>query len=196
LQILEEGRLTDARGQVVDFKHTIIILTSNAGTGHTLPNTIAFTAGHLGRTERHKHAQEYASARIMASVKEVLKPELFNRIDEIVVFHPLEQEHLYVIADLMLAQTQQRLSALSITLRVTDAARAFLVQAAYNPAGGARLLRHTIQSQLEDMLASALLNNAFAANDSVVVDFIDGNLSASKAAEKSVVTVAHKCDAA
>src|SRR6266487_4276210 len=196
LQILEEGRLTDARGQVVDFKHTIVILTSNAGTGHTLPNSIAFTADHLGRTEHQKRVQERASSRIMAAVKEMLKPELCNRIDEIVVFHPLEQKHLYKIADLMLAQTQQRLSQLSITLSVTEAARTFLVQAAYTPAGGARLLRHTIQSQLEDMLASALLNNSFTANDSVVVDLIDGNLSAYKSAEPSVKAIVHKYDAA
>jgi len=190
LQILEEGRLTDARGQSVDFRHTIVILTSNAGTEHTRSNNIAFTADRLRRAEHVTGIQEHTRLRVMVAVKEILRPELFNRIDDIVVFHSLGQEHLYAIADLMLARTRQRLAALSIGLQVTEAARTFLVQSAYSPAGGARHLRHTIQRLLEDMLATGLLNNSFAANDSVVVDVIDGCLNAHKLEEKSMVAVA------
>ncbi|HEV2662883.1 MAG TPA: ATP-dependent Clp protease ATP-binding subunit, partial [Ktedonobacteraceae bacterium] len=198
LQILEEGRLTDARGQSVDFRHTIVILTSNAGTEHTLSNNIAFTTDRLRRAEHITGIQERTRSRVMVAVKDILRPELFNRIDEIVVFHALRQEHLYVIADLMLAQTRQRLAALSIELQVTEAARTFLVKSAYSPAGGARHLRHTIQRLLEDMLATGLLNNSFAANDSVVVDVIDGSLNAHKLEEKSMVAVVgtHNQDAA
>ncbi len=180
LQILEEGRLTDARGQSVDFRHTIVILTSNAGTEHTPSNSIAFTSDRLRRAEHVTGIQEHTRSRVLAAVKEMLRPELFNRIDDIVAFHSLGQEHLYAIADLMLARTRQRLATLSIELQVTDAARTFLVQSAYSPTGGARHLRHTTQRLLEDMLATALLNNAFTANDLIIVDIIDGSLSAHK----------------
>ena len=192
LQILEDGCLTDARGQTVDFKHTIIILTSNAGTQHILPNNMSFVPNHLSKSERQASAHAHSRSQIMLAVKDVFSPELLNRIDDIVLFHALEQEHLQQIADLMLEQTRHRLSTQSIALHVTEAARTFLVQTAYSPEYGARPLRRTIQCLLEDMLATAILNNLFTTGDSVVVDLIDGKLCMRTPISVDAVSIANK----
>ncbi len=173
LQILDDGCLTDARGQTVDFKHTIVILTSNAGSVHQLSNAMNFAPAKLHQQEQSASDHQRMQAQTLAALKDLFKPELLNRIDEIVVFHTLELAQLHEIADLMIDQTRQRLAVLSIELQVTAAAREILVQRGYEPAYGARPLRRTIQSLLDDALAEAILQGTLHAGDTVVADSVD-----------------------
>ncbi len=199
LQILEDGRLTDARGQVVDFRHTIIILTSNEGSAYIQSETMGFASGQRNAGELQISTQEYMRTQVMSMVQKLFRPELFNRIDDIVFFHPLEAVHLHKIADLMIVQLQQRLSRQAIFLQVTEAARTFLVNVGYDPAYGARPLRRTIQSRLEDMLAEALLRGTVTPGASIVVDLCDKELSISslEVVEGSMVSLSkHNQEAA
>ncbi|MDQ2904826.1 MAG: ATP-dependent Clp protease ATP-binding subunit [Chloroflexota bacterium] len=176
LQILDDGCLTDARGQTVDFKHTIVILTSNAGSMHQLSSAMNFAPAKLNQQERSASDHQRMEAQTLSALKDLFKPELLNRIDEIVVFHTLELAQLHEIADLMIDQTRQRLAALSIELQVTVAAREILVQRGYEPAYGARPLRRTIQSMLDDALAEAILQGTLHAGDTVVADSVDNTI--------------------
>ena len=177
LQILDDGRLTDAYRQVVDFKHTIIILTSNVGTAYLNQSEMGFAPGRRSEEERQTKTYERIQAQVMSALKDLFKPELLNRIDEIVFFHPLEQKHLRKIVDLMIAQTQERLAAQSIELQVTDAARRMLVEQGYDPLYGARPLRRTVQRLLEDMLAESILQGTLVSGDTVIVDIVDDKLA-------------------
>ena len=180
LQILDEGCLTDSNGRVVDFKHTFIILTSNVATGQLEQIEMAFTSKRRGAQERQRTAYERIRARVMPALKDLFKPELLNRIDEIVPFHTLEQEHLREIVDLMVAQTQKRMKDQAIELQVTDAARCLLVKHGYDSFYGARPLRRTVQRMLEDLLAESILQGAFARGDAVIVDASEDKLVVNK----------------
>lgn len=173
LQILEDGCLTDARGQAVDFRHTIIILTSNIGTVHDKQGSMIFTP--LSR-EREEISQEQIRKRAMHGLRETFRSELLDRIDEVLVFHALNHTHLCQIIDLMIEQTRQRLAIQSIDLQVTDAARMLLVTRGYDAQYGARPLRRVVQHLLEDQLAEAILRGSCSKGDSVIVDVVDGQL--------------------
>ncbi len=177
LQILEDGCLTDGQGRRVDFRQTVVIMTSNLGTTpdmwHESPLFVP-----------RQHQQEYALSRyqrlqetVEKALKEQCKPELLNRIDEIIVFHPLTVEHLHAIVDLVLEKTYKQLKEQKITLHVSDAARSLLVEYGYHPEYGARALRRTVQRELEDMLAEALLKGMLQAGQHCVVDVVDGRLT-------------------
>lgn len=166
LQICEDGRLTDARGQVVDCTNVIIILTSNLGTEHSQPGQAAFVrSSSPTQTPLAKMRTQSLNA-----VKDFFPPELFNRIDEIVFFHPLEQEHLRQIADLFITNTRQRLAQHAIKLQVSEAARALLIAYGYEPAYGARPLRRAVQRYLDDLLAESILHNTLTPGDLALVD--------------------------
>jgi len=180
LQILEDGCLTDSHGKVVDFRHTIIIMTSNIGTTHHVPGKIAFTPDRFRKEERQARSYELLQERIMPALKQSFAPELLNRIDEVVCFHPLEREQLCQVADFLIEQTQQRLAAQSIVLQVTAPARDLIVAHGYDPQYGVRPLRRALQRMLEDLLAESLLQGAYTAGDTVVVDSTDGKLYANK----------------
>ncbi|HTI14224.1 MAG TPA: ATP-dependent Clp protease ATP-binding subunit [Dictyobacter sp.] len=176
LQILEDGCLTDAHGKKVDFKHTIIILTSNVGTMHHVPGILSFTAR---RDERNQHVgNDRLRERVLQGMKELFSPELLNRLDDVIVFHPLELSHAQIITDNLIAQTICRLAAKKIVLQVSSAARSFLVSQGYSYEYGARALRRTVQRLLDDMLAELLLRNIVNSGDDVFVDLIDGQLQA------------------
>jgi len=177
LQILDDGCLTDSHGQVVDFKHTFIILTSNVGTAQLEHSEMAFTSKRRSAKESQRTTYEHIRTQVLSALKDLFKPELLNRIDEIVVFHTLEQEHLREIVDLMVAQTQKRMRDQAIELQVTDAARWLLVKYGYDPFYGARPLRRTVQRMLEDLLAESILQGTFAPDDIIVVDAADGKLA-------------------
>jgi ATP-dependent Clp protease ATP-binding subunit ClpC len=151
LQILEDGCLTDAKGRMTDFKHTIIIMTSNLGTTYLRPGKMNF-ARHTPDT-----LLQDMRDRCNTEVKGFFRPELYNRFDEIVYFHPLEREHLHAIVTLFIADTASRLGQQKIELQVTDAARNLLVERGYDPTMGARPLRRTVQRLLDDLLAEAIL---------------------------------------
>ncbi len=177
LQILDDGCLTDARGQSVDFKHTIIIITSNAGTAQLEHREVAFTSKKRSEQQRQVRAQERIRSQVLPALKDLFKPELLNRIDEIVPFHALEPEHLRQIVDLMIVQTQKRMQEQELALQVTDTARCLLVKHGYDPIYGARPLRRTIQRMLEDMLAESILRSLISPGDTVVVDAVEDGLS-------------------
>jgi len=168
LQILEDGRLSDARGQTIDFKSTIIIITSNVGTMYHSAGSMKFTIKYQDEKKSSHHIQIHE--RIIAAIQDIFQPELLNRLDDIVFFHALEQEHLYAIVNLMIKQLQQRLALQSITLRVSDAVYHLLVKCGYDPAFGARSLRRAIQRMLEDILADALLQGKLSPGDEALVD--------------------------
>jgi len=181
LQILDDGCLTDTHGQTVDFRHTIVIMTSNVGTARLKANGIAFTARRHSREEEEATAHERMRSEVMPALKALFKPELLNRIDEIVLFHALEQTHLHEIVDIMIAQTQKRLAEQSITMAVSIEARRLLVRHGYDPVYGARPLRRTVQRMLEDMLAEAILQGTCVLGDTFVVDVLNDQLSLNKA---------------
>lgn len=177
LQILDDGCLTDSHGQTVDFKHTTIIITSNAGTTHFNRGTMTFTSGRRDEQGSHsKTSGRHMRDQVLQALKDLFKPELLNRIDELVVFHTLEQEQLRQIVDLMVNQTRQRMEEQKIELQVADAARQMLVERGYDPVYGARPLRRAVQHLLEDLLAESILQGAFASGDMVVVDVVEGEL--------------------
>ena len=177
LQILDDGCLTDTHGQSVDFRHTIVIMTSNVGTAQLKAhNEIAFTPRRRSQEEERVTAHERMRSAVTPALKAMFKPELLNRIDEIVVFHALEQTHLHEIVNIMIAQTQKRLAEQSITMEVSIEARRLLVRRGYDAVYGARPLRRTVQRMLEDMLAEAILEGTIVQNDAIAVDASNGTL--------------------
>jgi ATP-dependent Clp protease ATP-binding subunit ClpA len=136
-----------------------------------------FTARRVSEQERQIGEQERIRSHVMLALKDLFRPELLNRIDEIVPFHSLTPEHLHEIVNLMIAQTQQRLAEQSIELQVTDAARSLLVANGYDPVYGARPLRRTVQRMLVDMLAESILQGTCSAGDTIVVDAVEGKLA-------------------
>ena len=166
LQILEDGRLTDGHGQAVDFKNTIIILTSNLGTEHFQPGQMTFTTPDRAMRSMYAAMREKA----LGAVKNFFRPELLYRIDELVFFHPLEAAHLRQIVDLLIADTGQRLAQQSIDLRVTGAARDLLVARGYDPVYGARPLRRAVRCLLDDLLAEAILHGELTPRELAIVD--------------------------
>ena len=149
LQVLDDGRLTDGQGRTVDFRNTILILTSNLGAGGT-------------------------REQMMDAVKLAFKPEFINRLDDIVVFDPLSREQLASIVDIQVAQLADRLSGRRLALRVSDSAKLWLAERGYDPAYGARPLRRLIQQAIGDKLAKALLAGDIRDGDGVLVDVADG----------------------
>lgn len=172
LQILEDGRLTDARGQIVDFKNTIVIMTSNLGTSHFRPSSMSFG----GSGQKNQSMLSLMREQALGAVKAFFRPELLYRIDEIVFFHPLEQAHLQQIVDLFILDTGRRLAQQSLELEVTPAARDLLVACGYEPIYGARPLRRAVQRLLEDSLAEAILHSDLAPGSLAVVDAEDDQL--------------------
>ena len=156
LQVLDDGHITDAQGRKIDFKNTIIIMTSNAGAENIIsPKRLGF-----GTATDAKADYAFMKGRVMDEVKHLFKPEFLNRIDEIIVFHQLNREHMKGIADIMLQGIIKRSrEQLGITLSVDTAARDYLIDKGYDDKYGARPLRRTIQNLLEDKLAEAVLDH-------------------------------------
>jgi ATP-dependent Clp protease ATP-binding subunit ClpC len=174
LQILEDGKLTDAKGRVVDFRNTIVIMTSNVGAA--LLNKEA-AIGFMQGKDRAKAAQnEYDSMKdkVLGELKTTFKPEFLNRIDAIIVFHSLRQEHVRQIVDLMLNRVRVQLTEQQVELLVPDDAKDFLVTKGYDPQYGARPLRRTIQNLVEDPLAEGLLQGKFRPGDIIEGTVVEG----------------------
>jgi ATP-dependent Clp protease ATP-binding subunit ClpC len=171
LQILEDGRLADAKGHEVDFKNTIVIMTSNVGA-ETLAkrSDFGFNPKRIDPVAQDEADYERMREIIMPRLRELFRPEFLNRVDDIVLFHALSRVQVRAILDLMLAQTSARLSEQLIELRVTDAAKEFLAAAGYDPEYGARPLRRVVQTMLEDRLAEGVLRRLVKPGDCVTVD--------------------------
>jgi ATP-dependent Clp protease ATP-binding subunit ClpB len=154
LQILDDGRLTDGQGRTVDFRNTVVIMTSNLGS-------------HIFREYEQP---EKVRPLVMQELRNTLRPEFLNRIDEIVIFRPLGREELSRIVDIQLANLKRRLGDKRIALEVTDRAKALLAREGYDPTFGARPLKRTIQRLVQDPLALKLLEHEFNEGDTVTVD--------------------------
>ena len=159
LQVLDDGRITDSQGRTVDFKNTIIILTSNLGSHYILEDL-----------QDDGEISEEAKAKVDALLKQSFRPEFLNRLDEIVFYKPLSRDNIKGIIDLQLADLQKRLDQKQITLQLTDNAKQFIIDKAYDPIYGARPLKRFLQSHVETMLGRKIIADEIAPDSTVVLD--------------------------
>jgi ATP-dependent Clp protease ATP-binding subunit ClpC len=164
LQILEDGRLTDSHGRTVDFKNTVLIMTSNVGTRDAEKSALGFTQ------DTHAANYEVIRDKLLGELKHTFNPEFLNRVDETVVFRTLRREEIREIVDIMLKHVNVRLADKTLTLELTDAAKEFLIEKGFSPSFGARPLRRAIQKHVEDALAEELLRGRLADGSSVKAD--------------------------
>jgi ATP-dependent Clp protease ATP-binding subunit ClpC len=166
LQILEDGRLTDAQGRSVDFRNAILIMTSNIGAATISRNTP------LGFSVMDETGLSYddMKSRIMGELKRVFRPELLNRIDEVIVFHKLTKEEITTIVDLLLVRLQNQMKEHGLQMQLTDEAKELLVEQGYDPTMGARPLRRAIQRLIEDPLSDEILSGRLKEGTMVIVD--------------------------
>jgi len=170
LQVLEEGRLTDGQGHTVDFRNTVIIMTSNIGTAYAAKGgALGFSAG--GRERNPRVDKDWAE--VEEDLKRAFRPEFLNRIDEVILFGSLTREQIQQIVHLQMRDIAERLREQNITIELTDAARDYLAQIGFDPQFGARPLRRTLQRRVEAPLSKKLLANEFHAGDTVLVDLSD-----------------------
>ena len=163
LQILEDGRLTDGHGRTVDFKNTVVIMTSNLGTEEFQRQAIGFSRQTKSERERQENAIETA-------LKQTFRPEFLNRLDEVVIFHALTEEQIKKIVDLLMKDVQKRLAERNITFELTEEAKDQLAKDGFDPAFGARPLRRALQRQVENPLSTKILQGEFNEGDHVLVD--------------------------
>jgi ATP-dependent Clp protease ATP-binding subunit ClpC len=172
LQILEDGRLTDAQGHTVDFKNVVIIMTSNLGTRDIQKGPgIGFAAA-----ADEEVTYERMKERVMDELKRSFRPEFLNRIDEVIVFHSLSRDDVKSIVDMMMKRVREQLKAKDVDIELTDVAKEMLAEKGYDPSLGARPLRRTIQRMVEDPLSEKLLWKEFKAGQTIIVDVRDGDI--------------------
>jgi ATP-dependent Clp protease ATP-binding subunit ClpC len=177
LQIFDDGHLTDAKGRKVDFRNTIIIMTSNVGSD-LIRNNAPLGFG-TAKDEIKTAEQQYVKMKdkVTEELKRVFRPEFINRIDAQVVFHPLSKEHIRSIVNLQVVELEKQLILKGVSLELSDTAKDWLGEKGYDNVFGARPLRRVIQNELEDRLSEALLQGRFAAGDTVLIDVAeDGEL--------------------
>jgi ATP-dependent Clp protease ATP-binding subunit ClpC len=174
LQVLDDGRLTDGQGHTVDFRNTVIIMTSNVGTEHVRQQSIGLVRNH------DRGAEEEARNRVNEALRQAFRPEFLNRIDEIVVFQALTETELTQIVDLLVGEVAERLREQGMALELTPKAKTLLVREGYNPAYGARPLRRTVQRLVETPLSRALLKGEYKAGTTIIVDVDNGKLTFDK----------------
>ncbi len=188
LQVLEDGRLTDNAGRVVDFSNTVVIMTSNIGAREIMDSDhIGFKAGTSDDDDERRRQLNYEriKARVTEALKRTFRPEFLNRIDEIIVFHPLSEAEMLEIVDLMIERVQDNLAERGIKLEITTAAKQLLAEEGYDPKLGARPLRRVIQKQVENPVANAILRGEFQEGSTILIDAGDGRIEV-KAAQESV----------
>jgi ATP-dependent Clp protease ATP-binding subunit ClpC len=169
LQIMDDGRLTDGQGRTVDFKNTVVIMTSNVGSSELKRAARIGFSNKRDEGEARNEQQEAMRSKALAGLKQAFRPEFINRIDQIVVFQSLGKSELYQIVDLLLKQVQDRLNEQHIELEVSDEARDFLLQEGFDEAYGARPLRRAIQTYVDDALADALLDGKIASGQTALL---------------------------
>jgi ATP-dependent Clp protease ATP-binding subunit ClpA len=164
LQILDDGRLTDGQGRTVSFKNTVIVMTSNIGTGMVEKNTIGFSVH--GKDKRTEDTRK----RLLDALRSSFRPEFLNRVDDIIVFNTLTREDLSEIVDIQLAAVTNLLKDRKLKIEVTAAVRDRLIEDGFDPQYGARPMRRAIQRLIQDPLALQLINGVFTAGDTILVD--------------------------
>jgi ATP-dependent Clp protease ATP-binding subunit ClpC len=167
LQILEDGRLTDAQGRTVDFRHAIVIMTSNIGASEIARNT---PLGFAVSDDETGITYDDMKNRIMGELKKVFRPEFLNRIDDVIVFHKLQKDEIKQIVELLLLRIRESMAERELQLELTDPAKDMLVEKGWDPAMGARPLRRAIQRYVEDPLADFVLREKLTPGATVVVD--------------------------
>lgn len=181
LQILDDGILTDAQGRKVDFKNTVIIMTSNLGAKEILGN-VSSKLGFKKDEEKDKNISEHDSIKnkVMEEVKRAFKPEFLNRIDDIIVFDRLTEDNIKEIAKLMLKSLEKRLNANEINVTFTESAVSKIAKSGFDPVYGARPLRRAIQNEIEDMLSEEIIDGNIKSGDSITVDVEDDKFTVKK----------------
>jgi ATP-dependent Clp protease ATP-binding subunit ClpC len=172
LQILEEGRLTDGQGRVVDFKNTIIIMTTNLGTREITGSTLGFA---LEGNSQNDYTQ--MKGKVNEELKKNFKPEFLNRVDDVIVFPQLSREELLQIVDLFISRLQLRLDDRDLKLTLTSSARERLIELGYDPTMGARPLRRAVQREIEDAISERILTGYIGNSQDILVDFLEGEFS-------------------
>ncbi len=180
LQILDDGILTDAQGRKVDFKNTVIIMTSNLGAKEILGTVSSKLGFSTGTDDKNVSEHEKIKNKVMEEVKRAFKPEFLNRIDDIIVFDRLSEDNIKEIAKLMLKSLESRLKANEITVSFTDEAVAKIAKSGFDPVYGARPLRRAIQNEIEDMLSEEIIDGNVKRGDSVTVDVKDDKFTVTK----------------
>lgn len=180
LQVLDDGHITDSQGRRVDFKNTIIIMTSNAGAQAIVePKKLGFAA-----SDDEKQNYRRMKGSVMEEVKRLFKPEFLNRIDEMIVFHSLNKEEIEQIVSLLFEGFAERCKKqMDITLKVRSSVKKYIAETGFDPKFGARPLKRAIQTKVEDLLAEEILEGRIAAGDSVVLTMIKGNIKFEKKPE-------------
>ena len=167
LQVLDDGRITDSQGRTVDFKNTILIMTSNIGSAYLLEGI-----GEDGEID------EGAEKLVMEDLRNHFRPEFLNRLDETIMFKPLTKANIGIIVDLMMKDLNKRLAAQEISLELTETAKAYMIEGGYDPAYGARPLKRFLQKHVETLAARLILSGEVRADDTVLIDILDGRPAA------------------
>ncbi|MBC8263440.1 MAG: AAA family ATPase [Anaerolineales bacterium] len=174
LQVLEDGRLTDGQGHIVDFRNTVVIMTSNIGTEFAQKGA---TLGFMRPGETETSDEREIHQKIQQDLKKTFRPEFLNRIDEIIIFHTLSQEQVKQIVDFQMEEISTRLAEQGLTVELTEAAREWLAEEGYDPQFGARPLKRTLQQRVESPLSVKLLRGIFQSGDTVVIDIGEEGLT-------------------
>jgi len=181
LQILDEGRLTDSKGRTVDFKNTVIIMTSNVGaTSIKKQNILGFSTGEESDKKEYEKMKEI----ITEELKRTFRPEFLNRIDEVIVFHGLEEEQIFAIVDLMVKELEERLGKLGVKVKISEDTKKYIAEQGFDSVFGARPLERTIRKMIEDRLAEEILKGNIHIDDEVEIDYDGKNLVFKKTALK------------
>jgi len=170
LQLLDDGRLTDGKGRTVDFKNTVVIMTSNVGS-HFIAERVGGGTTDLDEGTRRQ---------VMETLRTQFRPEFLNRVDEIIIFHPLSREEMRHIIDIQLRGLMKRLEERKIRVELSDRAKDLLIAEGYDPTYGARPLKRTIQRRILDPLAMRVLQGEFREGETIRIDVVDGDLTFQK----------------
>ena len=173
LQVLEDGRLTDGRGRTVDFRNTVVIMTSNVGASSFKQMK---SLGFQGSDDEEKNNYEQMKERVMDDLKRTFRPEFINRIDDVIVFHPLDKKEIRQIVELMMDEVRQNVASRGIKIEISDAAKDRIIEENFNSEYGARPLRRAIQKEIEDKLSEEILAGKIGDGQTVYIDQPEGNL--------------------